>query len=128
MPRRPAQARPALRLSDVVDGVRTRANRDFLASHDVILTGFVAQPGAFGPGTFVLTRFLLTCCAADAVPIQLEIVGARSVPAPNRWVTVTARLVTRPPLAHGTAPDVPLLRAVVLRHIHAPSGPYESLR
>jgi uncharacterized membrane protein YcgQ (UPF0703/DUF1980 family) len=115
-------------LSDIQEGVHTQANRDYLTTHDVVLTGFVTRPGAFGPGSFVLTRFLLSCCAADAIPINLAIVGARTAPRPNRWVEVQARLVVRPEALVGGTPDIPVLRTVAVRGIHEPSGPYESLR
>jgi uncharacterized repeat protein (TIGR03943 family) len=121
------QSRPALKLSDIEEGVRAKANREFLATHDVVLIGFVTRPVAFGPGTFVLTRFLLSCCAADAIAINLAIVGARAVPGPNQWVKVTAHLEPRPQVV-GLDGGMPVLRADAIRRVHAPSGPYESLR
>jgi putative membrane protein len=116
-----------LKSSDIENGMRARANRAFLAGHDVRLSGFVTEVDKRGAGTFVLSHFLITCCAADAYPIQLGMVGARSIPVEGKWVEVVARY-----LPHAREPrDSPLaatLRVQSLKRIKAPDNPYESLR
>src|SRR5437773_1076861 len=46
-----------------------------LTNVPVRIVGFVADD-AKHPGGFLLTRFWLTCCAADAFPVQLRVTGA----------------------------------------------------
>jgi uncharacterized repeat protein (TIGR03943 family) len=75
----------SLSLSDfatraIWDGGRT------LASRQVRVTGFVLRAA---PGGFVLSRLAITCCAADARPIDIGVRTLGSIPARGSWVTVT---------------------------------------
>jgi uncharacterized repeat protein (TIGR03943 family) len=81
----------------------------------VRLTGFVA--GA-EEGGFRLARYQIACCAADAAPVVVRVVGSRRVPARDRWVTVTG--VFRP-----GGVEVPELAATNVVEIPAPDDPYE---
>jgi uncharacterized repeat protein (TIGR03943 family) len=81
----------------------------------VRLTGFVAGTDADG---FRLARYQIACCAADAVPVVLRVVGAREVPARDQWVTVTG--VFEP--GGGQVPEVAATNVVPIR---PPEDPYE---
>ena len=83
---------PTLEVSDVIMGATQPGNGAYLSTHDVELRGFVSVIGVAGPQSFVLTHFLMSCCAADAEPMNVVIVGATSVPPKNQWIDVTARL------------------------------------
>jgi uncharacterized repeat protein (TIGR03943 family) len=53
----------------------------------VQLTGFVADSD---PGEFLLARYQIACCAADAAPYVVQVVGVvGDPPAIDQWVTVT---------------------------------------
>lgn len=118
---------PALKMSDFLGGATQSGNHDYLVSHDIALRGFVSFRGVAGPDSFVLTRYLISCCAADAQPLSVTIVGATSVPDKNQWLDVTARYdPTIRPVANGGYG--PVLRAKHLQPISPPTGPYESLR
>ena len=80
----------------------------------VQLTGFVA--GA-EDGGFRLARYEIACCAADAAPVVLRVVGARS-PARDRWVTVTGTF-------QPGGGEVPQLAASNVVEVPAPRDPYE---
>jgi uncharacterized repeat protein (TIGR03943 family) len=80
----------------------------------VQLTGFVA--GA-EDGGFRLARYEIACCAADAAPVVLRVVGARS-PARDRWVTVTGTF-------QPGGGEVPQLAATNVVEVPAPRDPYE---
>jgi uncharacterized repeat protein (TIGR03943 family) len=82
----------------------------------VQLTGFVA--GA-DDGGFRLARYQIACCAADAAPVVVRVVGSRRVPAHDRWVTVTGMF--RP----GGDDELPELAATNVVEISAPDDPYE---
>lgn len=58
----------------------------------VDLIGFVARWEGLGPEEFVLTRFVVTCCAADAVPVGVKVIW-RSAGSflDNQWVRVQGR-------------------------------------
>jgi uncharacterized repeat protein (TIGR03943 family) len=81
----------------------------------VRLTGFVA---GVEEGGFRLARYQIACCAADAAPVVVRVVGARRVPARDRWVSVTG--VYRP-----GGGDLPELAAGNVVEVPAPDDPYE---
>lgn len=82
----------------------------------VKLTGFVAGSEA---GSFRLARYQIACCAADATPIVMEVVGTSGTPPSNdQWVTVTGTF--RP-----GGGELPRLAATSIVEIPAPQDPYE---
>jgi uncharacterized repeat protein (TIGR03943 family) len=83
------------------------------------LTGFVTpDPEAQG---FRLTRFVISCCAADGVPVYVSVRTDRAL-APDTWVVVEG---TWKPTASGRQPEIPVLRATAIRRIAQPADPYE---
>ena len=82
----------------------------------VKLTGFVAGSEA---GGFRLARYQIACCAADATPVALDVVGTSGAPpSDDQWVTVTGTF--RP-----GGGDFPRLAATSVVEIPAPEDPYE---
>jgi uncharacterized repeat protein (TIGR03943 family) len=82
----------------------------------VKLTGFVA--GA-DDGAFRLARYQIACCAADAAPVVLRVVGtAGDVPARDQWVTVTGTF-------RRGGGKLAQLAATSVAEIAAPNDPYE---
>jgi uncharacterized repeat protein (TIGR03943 family) len=81
----------------------------------VRLTGFVAGTD---PDGFRLARYQIACCAADAVPVVLRVVGAREVPPRDQWVTVVGGFQP----GDGKVPEVAASNVVPIR---APEDPYE---
>jgi uncharacterized repeat protein (TIGR03943 family) len=81
----------------------------------VRLTGFVAGGD---PGGFRLARYQIACCAADAVPVVLRVVGAREVPPRDQWVTVIGSYQP----GDGELPQVAASNVVPIR---PPKDPYE---
>ena len=82
----------------------------------VELTGFVSSTGR----VFTLSRFYITCCVADAVPIGVHVsAGARGAKLEkDDWIDVTGAL------ARGHREWI--VRAVRIEHIKPPSDPYLS--
>jgi uncharacterized repeat protein (TIGR03943 family) len=92
-----------------------------LRGRAVRLEGFVT-PDARGGG-FLLTRFVVTCCAADARPIRVAIRGlAPPWPAPDTWLQVTGTWRPEPRGAEDQRP--PALDATNLQPISPPASPY----
>lgn len=58
---------------------------------EVDLTGFVTHPKNAKDGTFSLTRFYISCCAADAVPYSVPIQADADL-ADDTWLKVTGTL------------------------------------
>jgi uncharacterized repeat protein (TIGR03943 family) len=82
----------------------------------VELTGFVAGTGS---GAFRLARYQIACCAADATPAVVRVVGTSGAPPRNdQWVTVTGTF-------RRSADDMPTLTATTVVEIDAPNDPYE---
>jgi uncharacterized membrane protein YcgQ (UPF0703/DUF1980 family) len=72
-----------------------------------------------GGAGFVIARYQIACCAADAVAAVARIVGASGdTPTRDSWVAVTGTY-------HGLVDGVPELRATSLQIIPAPVDPYE---
>jgi uncharacterized repeat protein (TIGR03943 family) len=80
------------------------------------LVGFVV--GADGEG-FHLARYQIACCAADAIPVVVRVVGVQGgLPPRDQWVLVTGRF-------EPGAGDLPQLVATTVRPIPPPDEPYE---
>ncbi|HEX2234848.1 MAG TPA: TIGR03943 family protein [Actinomycetota bacterium] len=77
----------AFRSGEAMRALTARAGRE------VSFTGFVDRSEGMPAEEFLLTRFLVSCCAADALTVQVRVVGAP----PGRfeqddWVRVTGAL------------------------------------
>ncbi len=82
----------------------------------VQLTGFVVDGES---GAFRLARYQIACCAADATPVVVRVVGTAGDVLPrDEWVTVTG-------MFKRGAGDLPELAATSVVEIGAPEDPYE---
>jgi uncharacterized repeat protein (TIGR03943 family) len=85
-----------LTLIDLAGATRSRAGMQALserAGTEVTLTGFVVKDRGMPVDEFLLTRFIVSCCAADALSVQIRVVGAP----PGKfeeddWVEVTGSM------------------------------------
>lgn len=117
-----------LTLVDFVSAARQRANRPLLAGREVALIGFVEPTDE--RASFLLTRFVISCCAADASVVQVRMIDVHgTIPAPGTWVTVTGELEPRSAVAVAGDLDgdvaVPILRVHHLERTDEPDEPYE---
>jgi putative membrane protein len=58
---------------------------------EIELTGFVTHPPDQENGTFALTRFYVSCCAADAIPYSVMVGGESDYP-DDTWLKITGSL------------------------------------
>ncbi len=68
-----------LSLLDVAGGLRSRDGVAALsdrAGEEVDFTGFVTKDPGAPADEFVLTRFMVSCCVADALSVNVRVVGA----------------------------------------------------
>jgi uncharacterized repeat protein (TIGR03943 family) len=124
-PPRPARGFPRLPTGDPVDiGLVDIVLRSLWGAGDS-LRGRVLQTVGFvshvAPGSFVLTRFVITCCAADAQPYDVEVRWRGPPPQRGAWVEVSARFVGR---SAGNR-LVPRVVAAAVSAVPAPADPYE---
>lgn len=94
----------------------------------VTLVGFVTEDPAVVDG-FVLGRFVMSCCAADAAPLLVRIVWDDDPPPRDSWVEVTGQHVPAP----ADLPDAERIETVNLvveadevAEIPQPTEPYET--
>ncbi|WP_235882387.1 TIGR03943 family putative permease subunit [Streptomyces apricus] len=90
-----------------------------LAGRTVRLTGFVTHSD---DGTWSVARLLVTCCAADAQALKVEVRGETPPPA-DTWVTVTG--TWHPTGTPGTPAARPVLDATSVKRTTTPTDPYE---
>ncbi len=117
---------PALRNIDFVRASQDGDQRRLLSEHPVTLTGFVvADPDGQGRD-FLLTRFMIGCCAADALAVQVKVPVKRGeAPEEESWVQVegTLDLDRSPPPDESL--DPPVLAATAVRATDEPDEIYE---
>lgn len=80
------------------------------------LVGFVTHPGGLPNGTLGLTRFQVSCCAADAVPYTVPLVLDPAAHDDDEWLRVSGRLA----ILEG----VYVLDPAAVEPIDAPDDPY----
>lgn len=91
-----------------------------LRGRTVRLTGFLVHE----PGALYLARLVITCCAADATPMKVELAGGQAGGLPDdQWVAVDG--VLRPGSATQANGYTPTLTVVSVTTITAPADPYE---
>lgn len=94
----------------------------------VRLVGRVQRDDAVESGGWHVGRMMIWCCAADASPLGLYLVGAGgALPSEGGWVVVEGVLDVRRAKLPGTSRvrDVPVLREAIATH--AASPPQESV-
>lgn len=89
-------AKGDLSLADVAGAVRSEEAMAALqarAGAEVSFVGFVNRDSGMPADEFMLTRFLISCCVADALSVQVRVVGAPSGSLEqDQWVRVTGSL------------------------------------
>ena len=85
----------------------------------VRFVGFAVRTGR--SDRFRLARFLISCCAADAVPVFIDVKVERApIPPDNAWLEVTGSLVKQ----RGAF----LVAAESLKRVDEPSNPYVTMK
>lgn len=110
----------------IVDWVRTLhvyPEPDAYTDQKVKVSGFVTHIPGWPADKFMISRFVLTCCAADAYPVGLpvQMPAGTSLPEPDTWLEVTGTMQT------GTLDDKRqlVIGSATLTDIPEPRNPYE---
>ncbi|HEX6261414.1 MAG TPA: TIGR03943 family protein [Actinomycetota bacterium] len=107
-------------LVDVAGAMWSQTAADSLterAGSEVSFVGFVVRREGTPADEFVLTRFLVSCCVADALSVQVRVVGAPpGAFEEDEWVRVQGTLY---PL-----PDQVVVDAASVKAVPRPAQPY----
>jgi uncharacterized repeat protein (TIGR03943 family) len=128
-PAAPSQARfpplppgeaPMLRMSEFLTRVVWDDTGE-LNHRTVRLQGFVVHPT---PETTQLARMRISCCAADATAVKIDLASPRAEGLPaDTWIEITGRL--RPGTATEANDYVPTVDPITIQQIPAPPDTYE---
>lgn len=93
------------------------------AGQKVTLIGFVSTMSQSSADTFYLARFVITCCAADAVPVGVPVTkaGWAGTFHPDEWVKVTGSFVP----AKSSSETSLVLKPETITAVPQPAQPYE---
>lgn len=110
----------------LIDWVRTLnvyPEPDAYTGQPVNLTGFVIHPPGWPAHALMVSRFVLTCCAADAYPVGLPVLlnGDRGQYAPDSWIRVTGSMAT----ATLDGQRRLVIRPATVESVPEPENPYE---
>ncbi|MEM9264743.1 MAG: TIGR03943 family protein [Cyanobacteria bacterium P01_F01_bin.13] len=83
----------------IIDWIRTLnvyPEPDAYTGQSVKVSGFVIHPEEWPENYLMLSRFVLTCCAADAYPVGLpiQLAVSRQAYTPDSWLEVEGKMVT----------------------------------
>lgn len=110
----------------LIDWIRTLQvypEPDAYAGQKAKVQGFVVYPPKGSEQYFLLTRFVITCCAADAYPVSLPVKltkGDRTAYTPDKWLEVEGQMITE--TFEGRRQLT--LQATALKQISEPKNPY----
>ncbi len=110
----------------LVDWVRTLNNYpepDAYLGQKVNINGFVFYPKDLPANYLMLSRFVITCCAADAYPVALPVkfVGTRQTYPQDSWLQVKGKAIVE--TFSGSRQLV--IDASEIKPIKAPQNPYQ---
>ena len=126
------QTKPEERsLIDWVRTLNTYPEPDAYTGQPAKITGFVIQVPELPDNYFLLSRFILTCCAVDAYPIfiPVELATNNSQYLPDTWLEIEGTMITRT-LKIRDRSDTPqekrrlVLKANEIEQIPTPANPY----
>lgn len=110
----------------LLDWVRTLnvySEPDTYTGQKVKVQGFVIHPPELASEYLLLSRFVITCCAADAYPVGLpvKLASDRQAYPPDTWLEVTGEMITENLIGKRQL----TIKANSLEKIPQPENPYE---
>jgi len=100
---------------------RSAQSASAFAGEEATLVGFVYRDDRFGPEQFMVSRFVLSCCAADASPVGLIVQWPESGSlADDQWVEVTGTFESM----RFDGEEMPVLIAGSVTPTQIPERPY----
>jgi uncharacterized repeat protein (TIGR03943 family) len=113
----------------LIDWVRTLdayPEPDAYKGQKVKVTGFVINVPYLGENYFLLSRFILTCCAVDAYPVALPVkLEASRSPYPNdTWLEISGEMTTEILNTGSSQKRQLVIAAKTVKPIPTPADPY----
>lgn len=110
----------------IIDWVRTLnvyPEPDAYTDQSVNVKGFVIHPEEWPDDYLMISRFVLTCCAADAYPVGLpvKVIGSRKAYPVDGWLEVTGNMMTETLDERRQL----VIKPTALDNIDEPRNPYE---
>ncbi|MDX2244627.1 MAG: TIGR03943 family protein [Leptolyngbyaceae cyanobacterium bins.302] len=110
----------------IIDWVRTLTvypEPDAYTGQKAKVQGFVIHPNDMPSQYFLISRFILTCCAADAYPVSLavKLPESRDKYKPDTWLEVEGKMITET-LA---GKRLLVIQAAAIKPIEEPKNPYD---
>ena len=113
---------PQLTMKEFVLRSLYDADRSLDSGTPVTVTGFIAPAGDGFDSGYTIARMAISCCAADANPLQLHVDGTMPMPS-NTWVqAVVVNVPNTGTLDNGYVPTVTVNS---IQPIDQPDDPYE---
>lgn len=120
-PALPAGDNPSVGMKDLILRALYDADNS-VEGVPVTVTGFIAPPGDGYTDGYTVARIVISCCAADANPMQLHIAGNAPFPA-DTWVDAVVTVV--PNTATMDNGYVPTVTVTSMTPVPQPDDPYE---
>ena len=120
-PALPAVDNPSVGMKDMILRALYDADNS-VEGVPVTVTGFIAPPGDGYTDGYTVARIVISCCAADANPMQLHIAGDPPFPA-DTWVDSVVTVV--PNTATMDNGYVPTVTVMSMTPVPQPDDPYE---
>ena len=120
-PALPAGDNPSVGMKDLILRALYDADNS-VEGVPVTVTGFIAPPGDGYTDGYTVARIVISCCAADANPMQLHIAGDPPFPA-DTWVDAVVTVV--PNTATMDNGYVPTVTVTSMTPVPQPDDPYE---
>ena len=109
---------------NVLDWISSFQHSSDLASfagREAHVTGFVFRDASHAPDRFMVSRFIITCCVADAIPVGLPVRWPDAATlAMDQWVEVTGPIA----LEQVDGETIPYIDAIAVVAVDPPSQPY----
>ncbi|MBD1832393.1 TIGR03943 family protein [Cyanobacteria bacterium FACHB-472] len=110
----------------LIDWVRTlnfNPEPDAYTGQKAKVQGFVVHPPELPPEYLLISRFIITCCAADAYPVGLpvKLIENRNAYIPDTWLEIEGEMITE--TFQGKRQLT--IKANSLKKIDPPKNPYD---
>jgi putative membrane protein len=109
-----------------VSDLSSHPDAGWWAGRRVTLVGFASRQTGLPPRSFIVARFLVSCCVVDATlmgfPVQL---GRRELPSDGAWVQVSG-VFGRQYWIDPSGQHYPLIGQARIAPVSIPSSPYLS--
>jgi uncharacterized repeat protein (TIGR03943 family) len=101
--------------------IQNSASPDDLSGQEARVIGFVYRDERFGESQFLVGRFIVSCCVADASPIGLIVQGEEAADfEDDQWIEISGHFETG--MFEGE--ETPILIIDTIEAIEPPAQPY----